>query len=534
MRSSPLTREALLSAAAAAIVATMLVWLGPPGTDFAAHVYQRAVFLHHGFALWNNFWYAGRYSFVTYSLLYYPLAALLGIKLLAVATVATASLAFAVVIGREYGPIGRWSSRTFAVMWAGIAFSAAFPFALGAALALFALWALQARARGRFALLAALTLAASPLAFLLLVVILAGIGIARRMRPSDLVVPAVTIALAAVVEIVLWRLFPGGGRYPFSIWSLLGVATFCLIGAGITWRIERARVLRWVFLAYLAVCIVAFAVPSEVGSNILRLREAAVPVIVLAVSLRRWRPLPICLGAVGLALAWNITPHVLDTIRNNSDPAARAAYWQPAIRYLKRHLTPSYRVEAVDTAGHWPAVYLPRAGIPIVRGWFRQDDYPANAILYDEFGRAPYLRWLREFGVRYVVLTRAPPDYTSREEAALVESGRAGLQLVLNAPNLSIYAVPHPVGLVTGPGRPEVVSLSRESVHLRLSVPGRYRLAVRYSPYWSVPRGDCLMKDPDGMIGLTARRAGPVELRFHVSGSRALAALVGSQPEGCS
>ncbi len=533
MRTTPLTREALLSAAAAAVVAAMLVWLGPPGTDFAAHAYQRAVFLHHGFALWNNFWYAGRYSFVTYSLLYYPLAALLGIKLLAVATVATAALAFAVVIGREWGPIARWSSRTFAVMWAGIAFSAAFPFALGAALALLALWALQTGARGRFALLAVLTLAASPLAFLMLVIVLAGIGVARRMRPSDLVVPAVTIGVAAAVEIVLWRLFPGGGRYPFSVWSLLGVATFCLIGAAITWRVERARVLRWVFLAYLAACLLAFGVPSEVGSNIMRLREAAVPVIVLALSLRRWRPLPLCVGALGLALAWNLTPHVTDLMRNSSDPAARAAYWQPAIRYLKRYLTPSYRVEAVDTAGHWPAVYLPRAGIPLVRGWFRQDDYPANSVLYDEFGRSTYLRWLRGLGVRYVVLTRAPPDYSSQAEAELVESRRAGLRLVLRAPNLSIYAVPHPVGLVTGPGRPEVASLTRESVRLTLSVPGRYRLAVRYSPYWSVPRGDCLTKQPDGMIGLTAEHAGPVDLRFHVDGSRALAALVGTEPQSC-
>ena len=108
-------------------VAAALAWLGPPGTDFAAHAYQRTLFLQHGFTLWNNFWYAGRYSFVTYSLLYYPLAALLGIRLLAVATIALAALAFAVVLGREWGPTARWSSRTFAVVWAGIVLSAAFP-----------------------------------------------------------------------------------------------------------------------------------------------------------------------------------------------------------------------------------------------------------------------------------------------------------------------------------------------------------------------------------------------------------------------
>src|SRR5256885_13872098 len=128
--SHPVALEAALAAVVAATLATLLAWLGPPGSDAAAHVYQSALFHERGFTLWNNFWYAGRYSFVTYSVLYYPLAALLGIKLLAVATVSTAALAFAVVVGREWGPAARWSSRTFAVVWAGIVLSAAFPFAL--------------------------------------------------------------------------------------------------------------------------------------------------------------------------------------------------------------------------------------------------------------------------------------------------------------------------------------------------------------------------------------------------------------------
>ena len=66
--------------------------VGPPGSDFAAHLYQSNLLENHGFGVWNNFWYAGRYSFVTYSLLYYPLAVLLGIKLLAVASIAAAAV----------------------------------------------------------------------------------------------------------------------------------------------------------------------------------------------------------------------------------------------------------------------------------------------------------------------------------------------------------------------------------------------------------------------------------------------------------
>src|SRR5438045_4245664 len=199
----------------AAASASVLVWLGPPGADLAAHAYQRTLFLQDGFTLWNNFWYAGRYSFVTYSVLYYPFAALLGIRLLAVATVTTAALAFAGVVGRQWGPAVRWSSRTFALVWAGIVLSAAFPFALGAALALLAMWALQARKAGRFALLAALTLAASPLAFLLLALLLAGIGVSRWRDRSALLVPGLTLAGFGAIEVILWRLFPGG-RYPFS------------------------------------------------------------------------------------------------------------------------------------------------------------------------------------------------------------------------------------------------------------------------------------------------------------------------------
>src|SRR6476660_9461515 len=111
--------------------------------------------------------------------------------------------------------------------------------------------------------------------------------------------------------------------------------------------------------------------------------------------------------------------------------------------YLHAHLQPGYRVEAVDTAEHWPAFYLAESGIPLVRGWFRQDDFPFDALLYRHLTAGAYRRWLRRLGVAYVVLTRAPPDYSSRQEAALVRSGRAGLHRVWASPDVAIYTVPH-------------------------------------------------------------------------------------------
>jgi hypothetical protein len=515
----------MLSAALAAASASLLVWLGPPGADLAEHAYQRTLFLQHGFTLWNNFWYAGRYSFVTYSVLYYPVAALLGIRLLAVATVATAALAFAIVVGRQWGPAVRWSSRTFAVVWAGIVLSAAFPFALGAALALLAIWALQARRHWRFAVLAALTLAASPLAFLLLTLLLAGFALARRPERSTWLAPALTIAGFGAVEVVLWRLFPGG-RYPFSLPELGAAVIFCVLGAGLTWRIERARPLRWVFVIYLAACLGAYLIPSAVGENVARLRYAALPLAVLLLSLRRWRPLPVCLAALALAISWNATPIASQYLKGLHEPAATSSYWQPAVHYLRTHLTPSYRVEAVDTVGHWSAVYLAEAQIPLARGDFRQDDFPQNKVLYDELGPSAYLAWLRGLGVRYVVLTNSPSDYSAKGEAALLRSGHSGLRAVFRATNLRIYAVPDPRPILTGAAWGRVLSLKGTSVRLRLSRPGVYRLAVRYSPYWHA-EGACLTRRADGMTNVAVDHAGPLELTFRLNARRALATVVG-------
>src|SRR5215475_5218116 len=104
-------REALLCTGLATVTASLLVWLAPPTGDLAAHEYQRSLFLVHGFTLWDNFWYAGRYAFVDYSVLYYPLAALLGIRLLAVLTVAVAAAAFAVLLEQEWRSAARWRSE---------------------------------------------------------------------------------------------------------------------------------------------------------------------------------------------------------------------------------------------------------------------------------------------------------------------------------------------------------------------------------------------------------------------------------------
>ncbi len=202
----------------------------------------------------------------------------------------------------------------------------------------------------------------------------------------------------------------------------------------------------------------------------------------------------------------------------------------PAIAYLHRHVTPSYRVEAVDTAGHWPANFLAGARIPLARGWFRQEDFPQNRVLYGPLGRSAYLAWLRRLGVRYVVLTTATPDYSARGEARLLASGRSGLKVVFRTPTTRIFEVPSPRPLVARPAR--VLALGYTSMRLFVPRPGRYRLAVTYSPYWHTAHG-CLAPTKDGMSQLIATKAGAVRLHFDVTTRRALRAIIGGDDDAC-
>ncbi|HEY7421875.1 MAG TPA: hypothetical protein VH541_07685 [Gaiellaceae bacterium] len=526
----PIAREVVLCTGLAATVGSLLVWLGPPGGDLAAHEYQRRLFLLHGFTLWDNFWYAGRYSFVGYSVLYYPLAALLGIALLAVLSVALAAGAFTRLLEREWGGSARWAGRSFALVWPGVILTGELPLALGVTLGLLCLLALQAGRRWAGAALILLTLAASPVAFVLLAVVLAGIAVGRRpgFRPRVATVPAIAVAVAAVAELVTLHLFPVG-TLAFPAAEAVQAAAFCLVLLALTWRLERAQGLRGVLAVYLVAVVAIYAIPTGLGHDIARLRLLALPIALLVAALRRWRPLPLVLAAVALAAAWNLFPLASSWASSAADRSANPQVWPAPVSYLRTHLRTGYRVEAVDTVDHWPALYLARADIPLVRGWFRQDDLPVAALLYRRFTSAEYVAWLRRLGVAYVVLTNAPPDHTSRREARLVRSGHAGLTRVFTNRGVSIYAVPQPRPIVTGPGGPEVLALRESRLRIRVPRGGTYRVAVRWSPYWHASTG-CLTRAPGGLLSLRTRAAATVRIGFDVDARSLFDAFADSTP----
>ncbi|HXR11810.1 MAG TPA: hypothetical protein VN770_05910, partial [Gaiellaceae bacterium] len=368
---------------------------------------------------------------------------------------------------------------------------------------------------------------ASPVAFLLLVVVLAGVALARRASVPRNWLPVAAIAVAGLVELVLWRLFPGGGDYPYSFAELTAGVAFCVLGLIFTWNVERARVLRFVFGVYLVALLTIYFVPTAIGENVARMRYAAIPVAVLIFSLRRWRPLIPGIALIVLAASWNMSPLAFNYVNGENDATANASTWPTAIAYLQTHAEPQFRVETVDTTGHWGAVYLADANIPLARGWFRQDDFPQNQLLYSKLGPRAYLAWLHGLGVGYVVLPRkAPLDYSSRAEAALIRGGNTGLVPVLHTSELTIYRVPDAQAIVTGPGFPAVVSMTQSKIGVSVTRGGTYRIAVRWSPYWRASNG-CLSKGKDGMLRLSTLRARSVTISFIVSADSAFDTLAG-------
>ena len=449
-----------LAVALTAAIGAALLWLGPPGSDTAAHVYQRDLYHSEGFVTWDNHWYSGRHVFVTYSWLYYPLASAIGIRLLAAVSLAVATAAFALLV--DWRP----AVLAFAAVWGFYALSGAYPFMLGVACALVGLLALRRGWWWLFAPLAILAWGASPLALLLLTVVVVG---TRRWRAA-----AFCLALVAV-QIVLAHLYHGRGHFPFP-WSEWIAALVFSTGGLI---VSRGKELRGIFAAYLAFVLLAFAFQSQLGENAARLRFMALPLALLAV---RFRPLWVAVPLVALCTAYNLTPLAWSYAKGKDEVANNRAYWAPAIAFLRAHRDPNFRVNALDTVGHWEAVYLPEAGFPITRGWYRQDDFPENEILYsDDLSRRSYVSWLHERGIRYVLVPGGRLDYSSERESTVARS----LPFVAKRGDVLIYEAPRAQPIAPGA---DVLRMTHERVTVRVPRAGRYALKIRGHETFVAPR----------------------------------------------
>jgi hypothetical protein len=508
---------------------------GPAPGDAPAHLY-RTLLVHHGAFLWDNLWYAGQYPFASYSLLYYLPAALFGNVPLAFVSVLASAALFVVIGFHEWGSVARWPARAFALFAAAPLFTGLYSYSLGFMTTLAALRLFQRERMLMAIAFAALTLGFSPLAFVFLCLVLLAVAVARHgVTRRTLAVAAALVAIAGV-QLTALVLFPSRGIYPFNHWDLLAVLGVCWLGVLVSRRSPRPRLFVSFFVLWGLGCLATFAVPTALGDNITRLRSFVFPIMMVVAAQARFRPRALTTFALAVALAYNLVPYLM-LIPYRLDPRpAHARFWQPALGFLRAHPGADYRIEVVPTAAHWESYWLPRAGIPLARGWYRQLDETENPELYREgLDPALYGAWLHRMGIRYVLLphTKLDPD-GGPEEARLLRAPSLGLRAVFSTATWTIYRVPHATPLLTGAAGARLTALTHETVRGRVARPGTYLLRLRYSPYWTAtPTGTCVGRTPGGMTRVTVPRRGAFSLRMPHQLGAVLDAVADRDAAGC-
>jgi hypothetical protein len=393
--------------------------------------------------------------------------------------------------------------------------------------------ALQSRRTALAIVLAVLTLGFSPLAFAFLCLILVSIiAVRRRVTPSALALGA-GMALLAGFQLVVLRLFPSGGMYPFHAANLAGVVGVSLLGTLLARRARNGQILGTFFMLWGASSIVLSFVPTPIGGNWTRLGEFAFPLMLLTALLAGLRPRWLVALALAGAFAYTITPNLLlIPYRLDNRPAAEH-FWHPALQFLRQHEQPGYRVEVVPTAAHWESYWIPRSGFALARGWYRQLDIVDNPALYSKrLDSTAYQGWLRSEAVEYVLLPTTQLDFEAApREAKLLRSGRSGLEVVYRSRNWTIYREPHPTPLITGPGQAHVLAFGHTRIDGIVSTPGRYLLRTHYIPFWQTRGNVCLRRGPHGMTWLDIRRPGRFSLKVSPAG-KALLLAADVEPQG--
>lgn len=508
-----LGRERFLCAGLTASVGALLLVFGPAPGDAAVHLY-RTLLVRHGDLLWDNFWYAGQYPLASYSLLYYLPAAVVGNGPLVFGAAVISTLLFASIAKQEWGDVSLWPARIFGVCAAAPLFTGLYSYSFGFMMMLGAVRALQLKRAWLAIVLAALTLGCSPLAFLFLCLLLVSVAIARRRVSTSAVQIGIALIAIAAFELFVLRLFPSHGVYPFHLVNLAGVLGVCLVGMLLARRARNGAPILVFFALWGMGSIIVSIVGSPIGDNWTRLNEFVFPLMVLTAALARFRPRVLVAVALVGALAYNITPYLLLIPYRLDGRPATARFWQPAIAYVKAHSAPGFRVEVVPTAAHWESYWIPKAGIALARGFYRQTDIVENPIFYKgRLDARSYRLWLRAEAVDFVLLPSTELDpIGAPREASLLRSAPAGLTLAFRDHNWAIYRLEKPTPLITGPGRAHVTVFGHTRVGGLISRPGRYLMRSHYMPFWKVTGRICLLPGPGGMTWLDAAAAGPFSM----------------------
>jgi hypothetical protein len=475
----------------AAGLAALWLAVAPRTPDLAAQVYRAGLFAREGFAVWDNNWFAGHHL-PAYSLVFPPLAALVGTRLVGVGAAVVSTLLFGRLARAHFGERARFGTLWFAAAAMTDLLVGRITYGLGVAVGLGALTALRARRPQLAAALGVLCAATSPVAAAFLA--LAAVAIAIDRRSARGLVLAIG-ALGGVIALAV--AFPEGGSQPCSLLDLAGVLASAAAILALVPTEQRA--LRIGAALYGLAGIATFLIATPMGSNVTRLgMEFAGPLLACAVWPASRRRLPlrlplqpqllVALAALGL-LFWQWSSPVHEVMKGVDDPSTSAAYYAPLIGFLDRAGGPPARLEVPFTRGHWESVYLARR-FPLARGWETQLDVKYDPLFYDATHRLTpraYHVWLRRAGVRFVALPDVPLADSSQAEAALLRRGLPYLRPVWRSRHWRVFELRNPLPLVRGSAR--LVSLSSSSMVLDASARGAFTVRVHYSPYFRLSGG---------------------------------------------
>jgi hypothetical protein len=531
VHSKPLLPEWLPAVAlSSALAALMLLW-SPPVGDLAAQVFRTELFQQAGLAIWNGSWYGGHYT-LTYSVLFPPLAALLGPQVVGGVAVVSSSYLFDRLVRDRWGAEARWATLWFAVGVVTLLADGQLTFALGVAFGLASLRALQVE-RGALAVAVAAACAlASPVAAAFLAgVVLAGVAErGKRANPAALGVAALALALTVIPNIA----FPEPGQFPFELSSFVAIPLWCGGALFVIRGLPDERQLRRILLGYVLAATLIWLVPNAMGGNAVRLGALFGGPVLAAVVLARRPSVASWFLALALAggLYWQLTASVAQIARSVGDPSTASAYFEPAADWLRAHGGEETRIEVPPTANHWESAYL-APSFELARGWLRQLDTTRDDVFYDEgeLTDATYGAWLRRNAISYVALPDAQLDYSSAAERRLILAGPAYLSLRYRSPHWRIYRVRDSKPLVApmGAARAQTLWVGRQGFALDVRTPGEFLVRVNFTPYWSISRGaGCILRRGDWTVA-RASHPGVFRVAADFSLGRAWNAVTGAR-----
>lgn len=489
------------------LAAVYLIW-APPSADLAAQTYRTEFFEAHPFAIWTNDWYSGVHL-PGYSLIFPPLASVFGVRLVGAIAAVVAAPLFAAIVGPLYGRRAMPAILALSAGCGATLFSGRLTFALGVAIGLGAILAIERRRLLLGVVLAALSSAGSPVAGLFVAFAGAVYWLEGRRRDGyALVLPGFAVILVSAL------FFPTGGIEPFK------GDTFVLISAAIAIVFIVApaedRTIHLGAGLYGLMCLALFAIHTPVGGNATRLGALmAAPLLLLASAGKR----PAWLVAVAVLplFYWQWVAPVRDLSDAVGEPSVERAYYDPLVSELATRApdTP-FRVEVPPTRNRWEAVYVAER-FPLARGWMRQlesDDF--GLFEHGHLTADEYRRWLDERGVAFVAISRgARPDYLSRDEIDLIHAGLPYLREVWSNDDWQLYAVSAPAPLAEAPAA--LTDLGANSFAIAAPA-GTYRLSVNPSRWWRVTSGDgCVSADGDDAVQVRLDKAGELRAEAELS-----------------